>query len=150
MSLSEQMKMRDKEMVPRALVRAMFALMAASVALVTYAQLSGHPDVGVLHEAPITQSRTVTLVPHGLGSYDVMEDGVRLAGTDDYKGGFYGVIGRILDRRRMIHGADPSAPIEVVRRENGNVAILDPQTDFTIELIGYGADNIAAFARLLD
>ena len=150
MSLSEQMKFRDREMVPRVLVRAMFALMAASVAIVAYAQLSGHPDVGVLKEAPVVESRTVTLVAHGLGSYDVMEGDVRLAGTADAKGGFYGVIGRILDRRRMVHGADPAAPIEVVRRENGNVAILDPETDFTIELIGYGADNVAAFARLLD
>lgn len=150
MSLSEQMKLRDKEMVPRALVKAMFALMAGSVALVTYAQLSGHPDVGILEEAPVVESRAVTLVPLGLGSYDVMEGAVRLAGTDDHKGGFYGVIGRILDRRRMVHGADPAAPIEVVRRENGHIAILDPETDFTIELIGYGADNVAAFARLLD
>lgn len=150
MSLSEQMKLRDRDMVPRALVRAMFALMAATVALVTYAQLSGHPDVGILDEAPVVQTREVTLVSFGLGGYDVMEGGVRIAGTDDYKGGFYGVIGRILDRRRMVHGADPSAPIKVVRRENGHVAILDPETDFSIELIGYGVDNIAAFARLLD
>ena len=150
MSLSEQMKMRDRDLVPRALVRAMFGLMLGSVALVAYAQLSGHPDVGVLQEAPVVESREVTLVAHGLGTYDVMAEGTRLAGTDDALGGFYGVIGRILDRRRMLHGADQSAPIEVVRRENGHIAILDSQTDFTIELIGYGADNVAAFARLLD
>ncbi|KPP92122.1 MAG: photosystem II complex assembly protein [Rhodobacteraceae bacterium HLUCCA08] len=150
MSLSEQMKHRDREMVPRFLVRAMFTLMVLSVSLVVFAQLTDRPHVGVLQEAPVVASREVTLVAHGLGSYDVMEDGLRLAGTDDVRGGFYGVIGRIIDRRRAVMGADPAAPITVVRRENGNVAILDPATELSIELIGYGADNVAAFARLLD
>jgi hypothetical protein len=40
--------------------------------------------------------------------------------------------------------------LRLVRRANGHTAIIDPATDWSIELIGYGADNIAAFARLLD
>ncbi len=150
MSLADQMKFRDREMVPRALVRAMFGLMALALAIVAYAQISGHPNTGVLVEAPVVQSRTVTLEPRGLGTYDVFEDGTRIASSDDNLGGFYGVIGRILERRRMVHGADPAAPVDIVRRTNGNIAVLDPETDFTIELIGYGADNIAAFAKLLN
>ena len=39
-SLANQMKMRDREMVPRVLVIAMFALMAASLALVTFARVT--------------------------------------------------------------------------------------------------------------
>lgn len=150
MSLSEQMKHRDREMVPRFLVQAMFTLMVLSVAIVAFAQLTNRPNVGVLEAAPVVDSRDVTLVAHGLGSYDVLAGGHRVAGSDDDRGGFYGVIGRILDRRRQVMGADPAAPIQVVRRANGHIAILDPETDFTIELIGYGADNVAAFARLLD
>ena len=150
MSLAEQMKFRDREMVPRALVRAMFGLMALALSIVAYAQISGHPNTGVLIEAPVVQSRSVTLERRGLGTYDVIENGTRIASSDDNLGGFYGVIGRILERRRMVHGADIAAPVDIVRRENGHVAVLDPQTDFTIELIGYGADNIAAFAKLLN
>ncbi|MBF9042857.1 photosynthetic complex assembly protein [Rhodobacterales bacterium HKCCE4037] len=150
MSLADQMKFRDREMVPRALVRAMFGLMALSIALVAYAQISDHPNTGVLIEAPVVESRSVTLSPRGLGTYDIFEGGTLIASSDDDLGGFYGVIGRVLERRRIVHGADPALPVDVVRRENGHIAILDPHTEFTIELIGYGADNIAAFARLLD
>ena len=38
----------------------------------------------------------------------------------------------------------------VVRRDNGNIAILDDTTGMAVELIGYGKDNVAAFAQLLD
>jgi len=41
-------------------------------------------------------------------------------------------------------------PIQVVRRENENIAILDDQTGMAVELIGYGKDNVAAFAQLLE
>lgn len=150
MSLAQQMKFRDREMVPRALVRAMFGLMAFSIALVAYAQLSDHPNTGVLVEAPVVESRSVTLSSRGLGSYDVFDGTTLIASSDDPLGGFYGVVGRILERRRNLHGVDLALPVDVVRRENGHVAILDPETDFTIELIGYGADNVAAFASLLD
>ena len=150
MSLSQQMKYRDREMVPRILVRAMFTLMGLSLAIVTFAQLTDRPNVGVLVEAPVIDSRTVTFSPRGLGNYDVMDGMTKIAASDDQMGGFYGVIGRVLDRRRDLHGIDPTAPVEVVRRENGHIAIIDHETDFTIELIGYGADNVAAFARLLD
>jgi len=149
MSLTERMKHRDSEMVPRALVRGMFAIMAVSLALVGYATITDRPHVGVLAEAPVIEHRTVTLVPTGFGNYDVMDGTERLAGSEDPMGGFYGVIGRVLERHRLTNGASPDAPIHVVRRDNGHVAIIDPETEFTIELIGYGEDNIAAFANLL-
>ena len=44
--LSTQMKLRDREMVPRFLVQAMFVLMGASLALVAYARLTERPLVG--------------------------------------------------------------------------------------------------------
>jgi hypothetical protein len=40
--------------------------------------------------------------------------------------------------------------LRLVRRENGHVAILDDTTGWSIELIGYGQDNVAAFAKLID
>ena len=50
----------------------------------------------------------------------------------------------------MLQGADSDAPYRVVLRNNSNFAIIDDSTDNVVELIGYGADNIAAFARLLN
>lgn len=151
MSLESQMRLRDREMVPRVLVRAMFALMFASLAIVTFEQLSGRENEGRLVEAPVAEQARFTLAGDRSGAYAVIDGtGRRVAGSDDALGGFYGVIGRVLERRRIVHRVEGNPPVTVVRRENGNIAVLDPATDFTIELIGYGADNVAAFARLLD
>lgn len=149
--LEQQMRHRDKEMVPRILVQGMFALMLGSLALVGYAQWADVPQAGVLIEAPIVESRTVTLQGDRTGRYIVLdEDGVQIAASSDPKAGFLGVMGRVVDREREILNVAAIGPIEVVRRENGNVAILDPSTNMSVELIGYGVDNVAAFANLLN
>lgn len=148
--LEQQMRHRDKEMVPRILVQAMFALMIGSLALVGYAQWADVPQAGVLIEAPIVESRTVTLEGDRTGKYLVLdESGAVIAASSDDKAGFLGVMGRVIDREREILNVVAGGPIEVVRRENGNVAVIDPSTGMSVELIGYGVDNVAAFAKLL-
>ena len=149
--LEQQMRHRDRDMVPRFLVQAMFGLMAATLALVAYAQWFDVPNRGVLVEAPITQSLEVVMTGNRSGIYDVTTpDGTLLASSADYKGGFLGVIGRVVERERFVQNLSSNAPVSVVRRENGNIAIIDDTTDLRVELIGYGKDNVAAFARLLD
>lgn len=150
--LQQQMRHRDKEMVPKILVQAMFTLMIASVALVTYAQLTDRPQVGVLIEAPIVQERAILLTGDRTGNYVATDasTGEILVNSAENKNGFVGVIGRVMDRERMLHNATTTDPYRVVRRENGNIAIIDDSTENVIELIGYGADNVASFARLLN
>lgn len=149
--LQHQMRFRDRDMIPRFLVIGMFTLMGLALAIVSFAQLSGSPNVGVLEEAPIVESRSVTLQPSTMNNYDLLDgNGAVIAASTDEKGGFYAVIGKVVDRRRIVHEVEGNPPVDVVRRENGNIAVLDPSTNFTIELIGYGKDNIAAFGRLLD
>jgi putative photosynthetic complex assembly protein len=149
--LEQQMRHRDRDMVPRFLVQAMFGLMAAALALVAYAQWFDVPNRGVLVEAPIVQSLEIVMEGNRNGVYDVRTpEGVLLASSADYKGGFLGVIGRVVERARFVNNAPLTAPVTVVRRENGNIAIIDDSTDLRVELIGYGKDNVAAFARLLD
>ncbi|SIT87961.1 putative photosynthetic complex assembly protein [Yoonia rosea] len=149
--LEQQMRHRDRDMVPRFLVQAMFGLMAAALALVAYAQWFDVPNRGVLVEAPIVQSLEIVMEGNRSGIYEVRTpEGELLASSADYKGGFLGVIGRVVERSRYVNNAPQTAPITVVRRENGNIAIIDETTDLRVELIGYGKDNVAAFARLLD
>jgi putative photosynthetic complex assembly protein len=149
--LEQQMRHRDKEMVPRFLVQAMFGLMAATLALVAYAQWFDVPNRGVLVEAPVTQSLEVVLVGDRSGIYEVLTtDGQLIASSSDEKAGFIGVMGRVIDRERFVHDLTGNAPVTVIRRENGNIAIVDDTTDLSVELIGYGKDNVAAFAKLLD
>lgn len=149
-NLEQQMRHRDKEMVPRFLVQAMFALMIASLAIVGYAQWADVPNRGVLVEAPIVQSLDIVMTGDRSGTYTVTADGVQIASSAEDKGGFIGVIGRVVERERFKHQIAGNPPVQVVRRENGNIAILDDTTGMAVELIGYGADNVAAFARLLD
>ena len=149
--LEQQMRHRDKEMVPRLLVQAMFALMVSSLAIVAYAQWWDVPNRGVLVEAPIVQSRDIVITGNREGVYQVRDaGGTLLASSSNDKAGFIGVIGRIVDRKRLVYGLDGNQPLQVVRRDNGNIAIIDETTAMSVELIGYGADNVAAFARLLD
>lgn len=150
--LQTQMRHRDRDMVPRILVQGMFALMFTSVAIVAFAQWTGAPNSGVLIEAPVVQERTIVLTGGRDMTYtvtDAASDDV-LAHSSDHLAGFIGVIGRVLERDRLVKGVEGTPPVRLVRRENGNVAIIDDSTGLVVELIGYGADNVAAFAKLLD
>ena len=145
------MKHKDVHMVPRPLVIAMFALMLGSVALVGFARLTDMPLVGVLPDAPIVAERSVILSGDRNGAYLVTDlDGTVIAASSDDKSGFIGVVGMVIKRERFTQGLAADAPVRIVRRDNGTVAVLDDTTGKTTELIGYGADNVAAFARLLD
>lgn len=150
-SLANQMKLRDKEMVPRFLVQAMFALMLGSLALVAFARYTDRPLEGTRAPTEIVQERTFTMEGSrstGVGLFD--ENGVQVAHSNDNLKGFIDVIWVSISRERTVMGADMAAPIRVVRRANGQVAILDDATGWSIVLIGYGRDNVAAFADLLD
>lgn len=149
--LEQQMKIRDAEMVPGLLVKAMFALMIGSVSIVAYAQWTDQPDVGVLIQAPVVQTQDVVMTGNRSGVYEVRDlSGALLASSADDKGGFIGVMGRAIDRERQLHAVPLDAPLQIVRRDNGNIAILDGSTDMAVELIGYGADNVAAFAQFVN
>ena len=150
-TLSNEMKHRDREMVPKFLVIAMFALMAASLLLVGVARFTGRPVTSVVAHSDIVQEISVTLQgsrSEGVGVYD--ESGAQLAHSTDAKKGFIDVIWVAVTRERLVQNLSSDAPLRVVRRENGHVGILDDTTGWKIELIGYGKDNVAAFAKLLD
>ncbi len=149
--LETRMRHRDRDMVPRALVQGMFALMACALAIVAFAQWTGQPQRGVLQEAPVIAERLIVMTGDRSGLYAVHDaDGRLIAMSSDEKAGFIGVIGRVVDHQRDIHRVPSDAPLRLVRRANGNIAIIDPTAALSVELIGYGADNVAAFARLID
>ena len=150
-SLANQMKLRDKEMVPRFLVQAMFALMLGTLALVAYARATDRPLEGTRAPSAIVTERSFTMQgtrATGVGLFDA--NGVQVAHSNDNKKGFIDVIWVSVSRERLLQGVDMAAPIRVVRQDNGQVAILDDATGWSIVLIGYGRDNVAAFADLLN
>jgi putative photosynthetic complex assembly protein len=138
-------------MVPKFLVQGMFLLMLAVLFVVAYGQVNDMPKAGVLVEAPVVQSLEIVMTGDRSGVYTVHDsDGRLLATSSDEMAGFIGVIGRVFDRDRQVAGVVDNPSLLVVRRENGNVAIIDRSIDLSVELIGYGTDNVAAFAKLLD
>lgn len=150
-SLANQMKLRDKEMVPRFLVQMMFGLMIGTLALVAYARITDRPLEGTRPASAIVEERSFTMAgtrSTGVGLFDAK--GVQVAHSTDNKKGFIDVIWVSVIRERALKGADLAAPIRVVRKDNGHVAILDDATGWSIVLIGYGRDNVAAFADLLN
>ncbi|MEM9966939.1 MAG: photosynthetic complex assembly protein PuhC [Pseudomonadota bacterium] len=150
-SLSNQMKARDKEMVPRILIVAMFSLMAASLAIVAFARLTDQPLRGVPEASDVVREMAITLDGSRSGGVRVLDAmGTQIAHSNDQRAGFIGVIWTAVSRARKLEQVSGNPPLRLVQRENGRTAIIDPATDFSVELIGYGADNVAAFARLFD
>ncbi len=149
--LSSQMRARDRDMVPMVLVRGMFGLMAASLVLVFGAALTDRPRIAVPVLTPIVAETIIDFDATREGSVTVRnEAGEIVALSGDDKNGFIGVIWRVLARERLLRGLPDTAPVRVVRRENGTIAVLDTASDWSVELIGYGPDNVAAFDRLID
>ncbi len=150
-ALSNQMKHANRDMVPKFLVQGMFALMFASLALVSYATITDRPVGSVVAHSDIAREITVTLDgSRSTGVAVLDENGKQFAHSTQNKAGFIDVIWISVKRERIVQGVDLNAPLRVVRRENGHVAVIDDTTGWKIELIGYGQDNVAAFARLID
>ena len=129
----------------------MFGLMAASVALVAFARLTDQALTGVVTESPVTAERIITLEgTRSTGVHVLDATGQSIAFSSDDKAGFIDVIWNAVSRERIVQDVAGNPPVRLVRRENGHTAIIDPATDWKIELIGYGKDNVAAFASLID
>ncbi|MEM1236060.1 MAG: photosynthetic complex assembly protein PuhC [Pseudomonadota bacterium] len=150
---AEQQKLakRDREMIPLVLVRAMFGLAIVSVALVAFARFTDRPLVGVPDVPEVAAERVVYFAPGAeRGTYILTDtDGTVIEHGPEMRTGFIGAMGQVIDRRRKVTGTDPSAPVSIIRRVTGRVDIVDEASGLTVELIGYGEDNVAAFAALV-
>jgi putative photosynthetic complex assembly protein len=118
---------------------------------VGYAQISDQPLSGVLTDSPIAAERSIILSGNRSDGVQVLDDaGTVIAASTDEKAGFIDVIWMSVNRARTVADVPSDAPLRLVRRDNGHVAIFDDTTGWMIELIGYGQDNVAAFAKLID
>lgn len=142
------LKSRNPEMIPKTLLRGMLALALAALALTTYAVVTGRPTVGQPTPAAVVESRAIIL--EGLDAQAVRvraADGTLIA--DMPHGGFVTVIQSGVATQRRRHGIDPALPVNIVRYENGRLAVEDPETGWSAELYAFGDDNKAAFERLM-
>ena len=141
---------KPHELVPRVLVRAMFALVAAVLILVSVARITDRPLEAQPSDAPIISERLIYLDGKDNGTARVLDEtGTILATFSAEKGGFIAGIDRVIRRERMKSGLENAAPVSLRLREGHRLSIYDPETGWSAELMGFGADNLRAFARLL-
>ncbi|WP_299658027.1 photosynthetic complex assembly protein PuhC [uncultured Tateyamaria sp.] len=147
---SPRIHAKEEELVPRILIRAVLALLLIILSLVTIATLTDRPLESTPAETPIVAERAIFLSGDASGAALVLDaNGTVLADFPADKGGFVAGIERVLVRERAKSGADASAPVLLRLREGNRLSLYDPETDWTAELMGFGADNLRTFARLL-
>jgi len=141
----------EKELVPRMMVRAMFALVMICLVMVSvYTWLDG-PAQYTAPDSPVVIERVLYLEGNMSGSAKVFaEDRSLVAEYGPEDGGFLSGMWRVLQRERTKARVDLYGPVIVRARENNRLEIFDPSTEWGADLMGFGADNSAAFAKLLN
>lgn len=141
---------QDK-MLPRVLIRAVIALVLASLAIATYASVTDRPLVSTPPVAPVVAETSLVLASDGVsGAVEVsLADGTPLANLSPEQGGFIAGMHRVILRERTKHRVALEGPVTLQAYDNGRMAIHDPSTGWSADLMGFGADNAGAFARLL-
>jgi len=140
----------DRELVPRAMVRAMAALVFSVLALVSFYVYTDQPKISTPPEAEITLERTVFLKGEMSGAATVLDaNGALIGRLSPEEGGFIAGVGRVLDRERTKHGVPLTGPVTIIGRADGRVSVHDPSTGWGADLMGFGQDNARAFVRLL-
>lgn len=141
----------DEGKVPTFLVRTMFALVLLCLGMVTVHTLLGRPPVSTPPVVEAAQTRVLYLSGTMGGAAIVRdEDGAVIADLAPEQGGFIAGIWRVLQRERTKHGVALDGPVTLVRGTNGRLSIHDDTTNWSADLMGFGADNARAFAKLLD
>ena len=141
----------DDELVPRVLVRAVLALLLAVLSLVTIAVITDRPLESTPPAGEILSERALFLSGNASGAALVLDmNGSVLADFPADKGGFVAGIERVIARERAKIAADPKAPVMLRLREGNRLSLYDPETNWSAELMGFGADNLRTFARLLE
>lgn len=146
---SPALRSRDKELVPRLLLRAMLALALSALAITTFAVVTDRELSAQPQPAEVLRERWLILEGHDAQAVTVRRpDGAVL--VDLAHGGFVTVIQNGLATERRKHEVDPLRPVRLVEYANGRLAVEDPDTGWSVELHAFGSDNEAAFERLLD
>jgi putative photosynthetic complex assembly protein len=142
---------KPEDLVPRIMVRGMFAMIAAILAIVAYASYTDRPLQSAPPVAAIISERAILLHSDMSGAARVLDaHGTLIADLDAESGGFVAGIDRVIIRERTKVGADMGAPLLLQLREGNRLSLLDPATGWSAELMGFGATNSRVFARLLD
>lgn len=148
----DELRRRDREMIPRLLVRAMFLMVVAALALVGFARLTDRPLVAAPPEGvEVITERVVVLAGDMAGRATVTDmDGNLIADLPGDKGGFVAGIWRVLQRERMLRKMPDNLPVRLTLYADNRLVVYDDFTGWRAQLIGFGIDNYRTFYNLLD
>lgn len=151
-STTEHPLQEDREKIPRILLRAIALLLATVLALVSFARFTGmEPAAMPPANVPVVAERTLIIFGDREGNAQILDmHGTQIANLSPEQGGFISGVWRSMARIRNQMHVDPNAPVRLVKFEDGRLGLRDDLTGWRVELIGFGRDNTAAFARLLE
>ncbi len=143
------MERRDRELIPRRLVIAMFSMALAALLLASFAVLTDRPMVGTPAEAPVLSERSVTL--EGAGNAMLVTD----ASTGEVildlsNGGFISVVNDGLERARHVARVEGNPPVTLTLFETGRLSLADAATGWSTELSSFGPGNTAVWLNVLN
>ncbi len=141
----------EQELVPRAMVRLMVGMVLFCLVLTAAHVWTGQPKDATPPTSSVIASRTLVIEGDMSGAAVVRDaaDGSLIADLAPEQGGFISGVRRVLDRERTKARVALDAPVVLTAHENGRMALTDPTTGWRADLMGFGQDNAAAFAKLL-
>ncbi len=135
--------------IPRGPLLAIAALVGMSLAAVALARVGGYQPVRA-EPAPVIESRDLHFADRPDGAVDVIENGQPVAVLERGTDGFVRVVLRSFTRDRRLHGLGREEPFRLRVHADGRLTIEDRATHRVVDLAGFGADNVAAFSRLIE
>ena len=130
------MEKRDRELIPRRLVIALFSMALAAVLLAAFAVLTDRPLEGQLIEG----------TGNAIKATDASTGEVVL---DLRNGGFISVVNDGLERARLVSRVTENPAVKLTLYETGRLSLTDPATGWSTEISSFGPGNIAVWLNLL-
>ncbi len=142
------MEKRDRELIPRRLVIALFSLALASVLLTAFAVLTDRPKVGVPATTAVLDSRDVVI--DGSGNAIVVTDATTGQTVLDLgNGGFIAVVNDGLERARLVNRIPNNPPVTLTLYDSGRLSLTDPATGWKTEISSFGPGNVKIWLNVL-
>lgn len=140
----------EKELIPRALIRACVFLVLSLTALVGLAVILEMPKGGVPEASPIAAERMISVEIKPRGAALIFDEtGALVHEFAEGEAGFMDSVFRALRYQRQKSGVAAEGPVTIARLENDRHVMIDPNSGWRLSLLGYGANNIEPFVELL-
>ena len=148
----QAMRVSDADqLIPKVLLRAMLALVLATVALVGFAVVTDRPHEAQVHTAAVVKDMLIEIkdAPDG-GTRITDTEGNLLSDTSRKASGFLSVVQNALAFERKQHGVTGNPPVHLIRFADGRIGLRDDATGWKINLIGFGQDNARVWREIID